>query len=312
MNRRSFVVVVLACALLVAACQPLPTGQAQAKDKLAEVLAKGTLVISTDPAYPPQSQLVENAQRVANTHCTSEQRTATELQGFDIEVAKEIAKRLNVEPCWMTPDWTLIIAGGWSDRWDISVGSMTITEERMKSLYFSKPYYTTPAVLYVNKDNTTYKGPADLAGKKIGVATGTTYDSYLGRSLVIPGVTISYTLDNPQIKGYETDLNALQDLALGDGLRLDAAFTAQPTGQGAIDGGLGIKQLGEPLFFEYLAAAIDQKAAKDPQSFVNKVSEIIQAMHDDGTLLRLSQQSYKADLTSAAAKFDVNALKQFK
>ncbi len=227
-------------------------------------------------------------------------------------MAKEIARRLGVEPCWVTPDWTLLVGGGWSDRWDISVGSMTITEERMKNLYFSKPYYTTPAALFVHKDNKTYNKPTDIDGKRIGVATGTTYDAYLERNLTIPGVTVTYQLKNPDIKGYETDLNALQDLALGDGIRLDAAFTAQPTGAGSIATGLPLKQLGDALYFEYLSAAFDKKASKDSRSFVDRVSQIIQQMHDDGTLLRLSQQYYQTDLTSAAAKFDMSALNQFK
>ncbi|MGE5224620.1 MAG: transporter substrate-binding domain-containing protein [Omnitrophica WOR_2 bacterium] len=282
-----------------------------ATNKLDQVLARGTLVISTDPAYPPQSKLVEGAKRAANTKCTSEQHTANELEGFDIDTAVAIAKALGVEACFTTPSWDLIIAGTWSDRWDISVGSMTITPERMGKLYFSQPYYTTPAAFFVYKDNTTYKQPSDLAGKKIGGCTGCTYDSYLAGTLKIPGENIQNVVQNPDFKGYETDINALQDLALGDGVRLDAVITAQPTGQGAIKNGMPLKQLGDPVFFEYLAAALDKSAPLDPVPLAKKVTEIIQKMHSDGTLLQLSQKYYEMDLTSAAAKFDVASLKQW-
>ena len=118
-------------------------------------------------------------------------------------------------------------------------------------------------------------------------------------------------IKNPQFKGYDTDTSALQDLALGDGIRLDGVLTAEPTGQAFIAGGQPLKELGEPVFFEYLAAAIDKKASKDPTSFVKKVSEVIQQMHSDGTLQKLSQQYYSTDLATAAAKFDVNSLAQF-
>jgi len=281
------------------------------EDLLATILARGTLVISTDPAYPPQSMLVEGGKRAEGTKCASDQHSASELTGFDIDASVEIAKRLGVEPCFFTPDWTLITGGSWADRWDISVGSMTITPERMGKLYFSQPYYTTPAAFFVYKDNTTYTQPSDLSGKKIGACTGCTYDSYLQGSLSIPGETIDFVVKDAQFTGYETDINALQDLALGDGVRLDAVLTAQPTGAGVVADGLPLKQLGDPVFFEYLAAAFDKSGSKDPISFIEKVNELIQQMHADGTLLKLSQQWYMTDLTSAAAKFDITQLKQW-
>jgi len=308
MKRLSPVLLVLMAVLLVTACKPPATPPA---DKLAEVLARGTLIVSTDPAYPPQSELVEGARRAANTKCTSDQHTANELQGFDIEVTKEVARRLGVEACFVTPNWDLIVAGGWADRWDISIGSMTITPSRMEKLYFSQPYYTTPAAFFVHKDNTTFQKPSDLSGKRIGFGTATTYEYYLEGVLEIPGEKFEVVVQNPVLKPYDTDLFALQDLALGDGVRLDAVLTAQPTGAGAIADGLPIKQLGDPVFFEYLAAAVDKAAGKDPVPLIKKVSEIIQQMHADGTLAKLSQQFYGLDLASPAAKFDLNALKQW-
>ena len=279
-------------------------------DYLSDILKRGTLIVSTDPAYPPQSELVENAVRPAGSKCAADQHTASEFKGFDIDSAVEIAKRLGVEACFVTPDWTLIIGGSWSDRWDISVGSMSITPDRMKVLYFSQPYYTTPAALFVNKANKTFTKPEDLSGKKVGACTGCTYESYLDGSLVIPGEKIDTLIKNPQFKGYDTDTSALQDLALGDGVRLDAVLTAEPTGQAFIAGGKSIKELGSPIFFEYLSAAIDKKHSKDPVSLLHKVTEIIQQMHSDGTLLKLSQQYYGVDLTTAAAKFDLTGLGQ--
>ena len=158
--------VIMVVAFMLSACGG---SSAPAKDLLSEVKARGTLIISTDPAYPPQSEIKANPQRTPGTKCTSDQKTIGELEGFDIDVAAAIAKGLGVEPCWVTPDWTLITAGNWAGRWDISVGSMTITPERAKALYFAQPYYTTPAAMFVYKTNTSYTSPADLSGKKIGV-----------------------------------------------------------------------------------------------------------------------------------------------
>lgn len=307
--------VVAVLLLLLAACaQPTgdqPAGESEPENKLDEILARGTIVISTDPAYPPQSELVEDASRPEDTNCASDQHTANEFSGFDIDTAVEIANRLGVEPCFVTPDWTLITGGSWADRWDISVGSMTITPERMEKLYFTQPYYTTPAAFFVHEENTSFSSPEDLDGATIGVCAGCTYEFYLDHSLQIPGEEMNYVVDDADIQGYDTDLSALQDLQLGDGVRLDAVMTALPTGQGAIEDGLPIKQLGEPAFFEYLAAAVDKEHSLDPQPLVERVTEVIQEMHSDGTLQELGQEYYEIDLTSAAADFDVSQLDQF-
>ncbi len=275
-------------------------------DLLATIKARGTLIISTDPAYPPQSEIKANPQRTSGTKCTSDQKTTGELEGFDIDVAAAIAKGLGVEPCWVTPDWTLITAGNWAGRWDISVGSMTITPERAKALYFAQPYYTTPAALFVYKTNTSYTSPSDLGGKKIGVCGGCTYESFLDGSLILPGENINFSVKNATIKTYDTDSTALADLELGDGVRLDAVITAQPTGQAEIQNGKPLKQLGDPLYYEYLAPAIDRNSSLDPHSFIAAVSQIIQGLHKDGTLSKLCIQWEGSDLTTAAATFDAS------
>jgi len=294
--------VIITAAFLLTACGTPST----TSDLLSTIKSRGTLVISTDPAYPPQSALKANPQRTSGSKCTSDQKTLGELEGFDIDVAAAIAKGIGVEPCFVTPDWTLITAGNWAGRWDISVGSMTITPERAKLLYFAQPYYTTPAALFVNKSNTGYKQASDLSGKKIGVCGGCTYENYLNGSLVIPGETINFIIKNAVTKTYDTDSTALEDLSLGDGARLDAVLTAQPTGQEAIKNGKPLKQLGDPIYFEYLAPAIDRHSALDTQSFIAKVSEIVTSLHKDGTLLQLSQKYYGSDLTTTASTFDAS------
>ncbi len=291
----------------VATTVPPTTAPTAVPDLLSTILARGTMVVSTDPAYPPQSALKANPVRTPGTKCTTDQKTLGELEGFDIDVSAAIAKALGVEVCFVTPDWTLITAGSWAGRWDISVGSMTITPERAKVLYFAQPYYTTPAALFVNKANTTYQQASDLDGKKIGVCGGCTYESFLNGSLVIPGETINFVIKNAVIKTYDTDTTALEDLSLGDGVRLDAVLTAQPTGQQAITNGKPLKQLGDPVFFEYLAPAFDRNSSLSPISSIAKVSEIVTGLHKDGTLLQLSQKYYGMDLTTAAGTFDASA-----
>jgi polar amino acid transport system substrate-binding protein len=295
---------------LLSACSNAAPTPAPPADKLAEIVERRRLVVATDTAYPPQSEFKPGATRPDDTRCTSTEYTASELAGFDINVAVEIARRLGVEACFVTAAWTQITGGSWGDHWDISVGSMAITPERMQVLYFTQPYYTSPAALFVHKDNLTFSEPSDLSGKKIGVCAGCTYEFYLEGSLLIPGQSVHFAVKDADIVGYDTEIPALQDLALGDGVRLDAVLTGVPLGQSMIAQGLPIRQVDGPVFTEYLAAAIDKHSSKDPTALVRKVSQIVQDMHEDGTLVRLSQQYYGLDFTTSASQFDMQALGQ--
>ena len=310
MNKKLIVATKLLVILSVVLSGYSVSESTQPKDLLVKIKTRGTLVIATDSGYPPQSELKPGATRTANTKCAPTEYTANQFRGFDVDTAMEIARRLGVEPCFVTPQWTQLTAGSWGDHWDISVGSMSFTQERLEVLYFTQPYYATPAALFVHKNNTTFSQPSDLKGKKVGGCTDCTYDYYLQGTLVLPGSEIDFVIKDAIIVGYDVDLPALQDLALGDGVELDAVLVAQPTGQKAIQNGMPLKQVGEPVFFEYMAPALDKKCGQNPVTFVRKVSELIQQMHKDGTLLKLSQKHYGLDFTTAAGQFDLRKLGQ--
>jgi polar amino acid transport system substrate-binding protein len=251
---------------------------------LDEIMAAGVIKVSTDANYAPQSYLNDKG----------------ELEGFDISVAKEVAKRLGVKVEFVTPDWDLITAGKWGKRWDLSIGSMTPTKERKQALYFTMPYYSSPAQFAVHKDNTTIKTIEDLAGKRIGVAGETTNERYLQHNLEIEDVKIVYPDWKPgELKTYPTDANHIEDLALGDGLRLDAVFTSRQTLAEAIAKGCGhgcpLRMLGDPPYYEPLCFALD-KSRPDSESLVAKLNEVIKSMYADGTLVKLSMQFYGTNL----------------
>jgi polar amino acid transport system substrate-binding protein len=283
-------VLALALALGVSACGG---GDDGGDDLLASIEEKGVLTVSTDPAYPPQSSLNEDT---------------NEYEGFDIDVATEIAERLGVDVAWEAPAWETIIAGNWNGRWDVSVGSMTITPERAEVLYFTPPYYFTPAAYAVHEDNTTITDVSDLNGKTIGACGGCTYDLYLQNKLEISqdeegeAELIESQVTDPTIKTYDTDSTAIQDLALGDGRRLDAVVSALPTLEAAIDAGSPIKVVPPDLYYEPLSVAIDRSSQLDPTSLVDRISEIVDEMHEDGTLVELSEKWYGTDLTVAPRK----------
>lgn len=254
---------------------------AKAGETLDRVMSKGVLVMSSDPAYPPQSFLNDQ----------------NEMDGFDVDVGKEIAKRMGVELEIITPAWEVITAGNWNGRWDVSVGSMTPTETRAEVLDFPAVYYYTPASFAVHAES-GIENIAQINGKIIGVCGGCTYEAYMNQDLVIDAVGVpsfDYQVEAGELRSYETDTNAFDDLRLGAGVRLDAVLSALPTILEAIKAGYPLKVVGDPVFYEPLAVATDKGDAE----FNAKIAEIVEAMGADGTLEALSDKWYGVDYTSA-------------
>ena len=248
---------------------------------LEKVIKAGKLVVSTDPKYPPQSELQPDGT----------------FKGFDIDVATEIAKRLGVKVEFATPDWTAITAGGWGGRWDISVGSMTVTVDRSKVLDFSPPYYYTPAQMAASTKSgiTTLEG---LAGKTICSGEGTTYDQWLngkldygtGKDLGKPPTGIK-TVTLP------TDTDCPDQWKSGR-FDFDGWLSSVTTVDGAIKAGLPVVKVGAPVYFEPLAVAMDKGGPADTD-FLAAVKKIVDGMHSDGTLTAMSTKWFSADLTLA-------------
>jgi polar amino acid transport system substrate-binding protein len=290
-------VAVIAAALLLTACGGGSTGN----DLLSAIKARGYILVSTDPNYEPQSFLNTNGKRPADTKCPSDALTTAEMQGFDVDVAHKIGDALGVETCFATPSWDLITAGNWADKWDISVGSMTITVDRQKILNFSVPYYYTPAVVAVRNDS-GFKSLADLAGKKLCAGTSTTYESWINNDMAALGLPESSIYAKPpagvQAVTVETDQECAQALAAGR-KDFDGYVTSGTVVDANIAAGMPVVKLGNPVYSEDLAAAVDKSASKSTDALLAEVNKTITAMHADGTLTNLSNTWFKSDLTQA-------------
>jgi polar amino acid transport system substrate-binding protein len=273
-------------------CASIDTSSA---DALANVCSSGTLRVATDAKYAPQSSF--NVQ-------------TGQWQGFDVDVANEIASRLGVKAELQDQKWGVITAGSWNDRWDVSVGSMTDTIDREKLFYFTPAYYYTPAAIAVYTDNTSITGPGDLTGKTVCVGVSTTYQDYVQGTLKLGSGAppFDFQIQGANLQTYTTDTDALDNLALGDGVRCDAAISAQQTIQAYIDDGGKIKLVGDPLYYEPLSVAFDKNDPSDAQSLSEAVGNIIDDMHADGTLSALSKKWYNGvDWTvSSASKGSVS------
>lgn len=301
---------IVAIAATVAACGGTGSGAAASadptRDKLAQIMARGTLVAYAATDYPPQSIVVEGASRAASTKCKPNQMTADELTGFDIETTKVVAEKLGVEVCFVVPTWTEATAGNWNDRMDIVYGSGAINATRMEHLYMTQPYYYVPQRFVVRADS-AYQKPSDLDGKTIGTCSSCTVESYLKGTLEIPGVDLVQKVKDPKLEGFETEEPGIEALAAGE---LDAFLTAEPVAQQAIDDGLPLRLLDETAFSMYPSGFVDKGSSLSAKAFVDRVNQIISAAHADGTLKKLSDTWFGSDYTTQAGAFDLSVIGQ--
>jgi len=282
-----------------------PSGDAST-DKLAQVLGRGTLILFTDPAYPPQSFAVAGAKRPTGTKCAANQMTAGQVSGYDAETGKLVAAKLGVEPCFVTPSWTEVTAGNWGDRWDLAYGSGAVTLDRMDALYMTQPYYSTPTNFFVPKASTA-KQPADLSGKTVGACTGCTMEDYLRGTLDLPGPKIVSVVKSPKIVTYDTEVPGLAATAAG---KLDAFLCSEPVGSAAIKKGAALKLVAAPAYYSNKTGYVDKASGLSAAAFVARVDEIIAGLHSDGDLKALSIKFFGKDYSTKAGAFDLSSIGQ--
>lgn len=273
-------------------------GGSTADNLLDAIKERGYIMISTDPNYEPQSFLNTAGERPAETKCPSDALTTAEMQGFDVDVAKAVGEGLGVETCFATPDWDVITAGNWADKWDVSIGSMTITTKRQEILDFSVPYYYTPAMIAVRADS-GLSSLADLDGKALCVGTSTTYEFWLNgdmEGLGLPASSIYAQPPSVTVVPLPTDQECAQAIAAG---REDFVgyVTSDTVVNANIAAGFPIVKLGSAVYSEDLAAAFDRSSTLPTDSLRAEVDKIFTAMHSDGRLSALSIQWLGEDLT---------------
>jgi polar amino acid transport system substrate-binding protein len=254
---------------------------AQAGETLDRVMEKKAMVVATNSGWPPQSYLDDS----------------NEMVGFDIDVSREIAKRLGVELSFETPDWATLTGGRWQGRYDLGVGSVTPTKARAQVIDFVGIYYYSPYVYVVHKDSDA-KTVTDLNGKVIGVETATTSEDFINRKLEIdaPGLPpIEYKLEPGEVRTFADSMLPFDDLRLGAGVRLDAVIAPEQTALNAIKNGYPLRVLDGDYAFREPLVVIAEKV--DPE-WTAKVGGIIEEMKKDGTLGTLTTKWYGKDYSA--------------
>lgn len=229
-------------------------GNEASTELLDKVKDEGVLTVGTMGTYQPYTFLNKEG----------------ELDGFDVDIAKEIAKGLDVEIEFVSQEFSGMIAGLQTGKFDMVASQMTITDERKEQMLFSDPYITNDVKVIVSEDNKDITSTDDFPGKEIGVGLGTNDETYL-RTELMPEV------GDFKIKTYDDVITSLKDLDSG---RIDATINNLYALKPIIEAnGFKIKAVGDPIKSDKPGLAVKL----GNESFVKEVNEILDQIKKDGT-----------------------------
>ena len=201
---------------------------------------------------------------------------AGNMSGFDIEVAEAVARELGLEADQRKYTFSGIVEGVRSGRFDVAVASHTITEERLKEVDFTVPYYYSGAQIFVRPDS-DIQTLDDLRGKTVAVSRGSTYGDLIEG---VPG----------EIVNYDSDVVALESLNNG---RYDAVVTDFITGREAIGAGMVLEGR-ELLDRSEQAIAV----AKGNEALTKAISDALEKLRESGELAKISEKYFGEDITT--------------
>lgn len=257
MHRRLLCTVIAALAMTTVLATPT-WAQQQPRDILSSARAAGVIRIANTQASPPWSMLDDKNQPA----------------GYDVEVAKEVAKRIGVARVEFVADlFKNFVEGLKAGKYDLVMNDLTPTVEREKQVDFSAAYGLEDFRIFVRNANNDIKDRPDLKGKRIGVTAGTSNESWSRENLL-----------SSEIVTYDNGGLVFNDLAIG---RVDALISSHFGGMKYANvNKLPIKEVGPILTYQLSAAAM----AKNQPALREAVSKAVKDMRANGTIDRLSNR----------------------
>ncbi|MDR2135812.1 MAG: amino acid ABC transporter substrate-binding protein [Treponema sp.] len=259
------------CLVLIAAGMAAAAGRrdgaAGGDSSLDSVLAKKKLILGLDDSFPPMGYRNEN----------------NEIVGYDVDLAKEAARRIGVELVLQPIDWNAKEQELNTGEIDCIWNGFTITEERKQNLLFSPPYLKNAQVIVVT-GNSPVNSLADLAGKTVGTQMGSS--------------SIGAIDDAPQFKAslkevveYKDFLTALMDLDVGgvDAVVIDLVVANDNINRSGKNFRILTETLGEEEF------GIGFR--KNDRALADKVWATLLEMAGDGTVARIATRWLGADIS---------------
>ena len=254
---KKLIAVLLATALLLCAfvCAD--------EDLLAKVQEKGKLIVASEGCWVPWTYIDDDGEHA----------------GFDLDLAREIAKKLGVEVEFVDCPWDSLFGGLESGRYDIVINGVEWTEEREEKYAFSTPYAYMRTVLIVRGDNESITCFEDLAGKKTANTLSSTY-AQLGESYGATTVGVD-------------DLDSTMRLVIQG--RVDATLNAQVSYAEYIS--LHPEANVKVVAQTEDASIVGVIMRKDCTTLIDAVNAAIAELREEGVLSELSIKYFGVDVT---------------
>lgn len=229
------------------------------------------LTIGTEGAYPPFNYIESDGT----------------IAGFDVDIAMELCKRMDVECDVVAQDWDGIIPGLLANKYDVIVASMFITEERKKQVDFTDPYYLAAMTHVVPKDSgITEFTNESLAGKIIGAQSGTTQADFAEATYPDAEVRLYPTQDEVNLDMASGRI----DLQIGDMLPMLDWTTKS-------DDGACCELAGEPITDPaFVGDGVGMAVRQEDDELREKLNKALAEMRADGTYLEINNKYFDIDV----------------
>ncbi|ABN81391.2 MULTISPECIES: ABC transporter substrate-binding protein [Burkholderia] len=234
-----------------------------------------TVRIGVDASYPPFESTAPSG----------------EIVGFDVDLAKEVCKRINAKCTWTPQDLDGIIPALKAKKFDVIVSSLTVTDKRREQIDFSDKLYDAPARMIAKAGSPLAPSVESLKGKRVGVEQGSTQETFAKAHWEPKGVTIVSYQNQDQV--YADLGSGRLDATLQDELQADYGFLRTPRGKGFAWAGPAVK---DPRTLGDGTAMGLRKEDADLKEAINRA---LASMHKDGTYDRLSRKYFPYSVYSA-------------
>ncbi|MCK3775951.1 transporter substrate-binding domain-containing protein [Ensifer sesbaniae] len=209
-------------------------------------------------------------------------------EGWEVEFMNAMCAEAKLE-CVLTPvAWDGIIPALTSKKIDMIISSMSITDERLKTIDFSDKYYNTPTGIIGTKGEDIKPTSEGLNGKALGVQVSTVHQAYAAKHFAPAGV---------EVKEYQTQDEANNDLAAGrlDAVQADAialkAFLATDQGKECCDYKGDVAE-----DVAVIGPGVGVGLRKGETELKDKVNAAIKAIRDNGTYDTFSKKYFDFDI----------------
>lgn len=267
MKNKLILILAIIIIAIVAVVFATKTKTKETGDSLSRILNKNTFILGLDDSFPPMGYRNEN----------------NEIVGFDIDVAKEVCKRLGVQLVIQSISWNAKEQELNSYNIDCIWNGMSINEKRKEAMSLSDSYMTN-RMIFVVKNESNIQKLEDLTGKSIGVQSGSSAEETLEASNV-------YSQAN-QIISYADNITAFMDMETN---QTEAVFVDEVLANYYIaSNNKNYRILDEALDEEQYAIGF----RKQDTELCNKVNEILKEMKIDGTLAKISTTWFGKDVTT--------------